>query len=142
MNDLFEKFNNLDADGKRLVDDIVDYMIAHSKSPSTFSEGKNYSVDKKSNDGLSEHGINYVNRNSDQLPENDKNFSETVILRVNDKRGLQFLLSLLEKLDFIEIAESEKEMVNSSHDFFNSAGLWRDRNISQEIIRNKAWKRG
>ena len=142
MNDLIGKYNNLDADGKQLVDDIVDYMITHSKAPSTFSEGKKYSVDKKSNDGLSEGEINYVNRNSDQLQENDKKFSETIILRVNDRRGLQFLYSLLEKLEFIELAESEKEIVDSSHDFFKSAGLWRDRNINQEIIRNKAWKRG
>ena len=37
--------------------------------------------------------------------------------------------------------ESVNTPKNEEHDFFKSAGMWKDRNITQESLRKKAWKR-
>ena len=36
--------------------------------------------------------------------------------------------------------EEKKEEQNKTYDFFTSAGLWKDRKIDAEKLRNEAWK--
>jgi len=45
-------------------------------------------------------------------------------------------------LSFVELPEIEKTSANKvTHVFFRSAGLWKDRDISQELLTEKAWKK-
>ncbi len=67
---------------------------------------------------------------------------ETLTIRVKNKERLLFLYKILKSFDFVELPEIEKTSVDEgTHDFFSSAGLWKDRDISQESIRKQAWKR-
>ena len=67
---------------------------------------------------------------------------ETLTIKVKNKERLMFLYEVLRYYDFVELPEllnkTEKKI---EHDFFSSAGLWEKRDISQESLRKKAWKR-
>lgn len=71
---------------------------------------------------------------------------EQIIVQVRDKEKAKMLLELLAALDFVDSvktahtdvnAESQEEPLN----FFDLAGLWQGRDITQESIRKKAWPR-
>ena len=67
---------------------------------------------------------------------------ETLIIKVKNRERLLFLYEMLKYYDFVELPEIEKyTKKDASHDFFNSAGLWKDRDISQHELRKQAWKR-
>jgi hypothetical protein len=68
---------------------------------------------------------------------------EILTIKVKNKEKLLFIYEVLKYFDFVELPEFEN--VNKSeqkHDFFSSAGIWQNRDISQETLRNKAWKKG
>lgn len=70
---------------------------------------------------------------------------EQIIIRIKDKNKARTLYELLRLLDFVEsvnAGESEtSNMENDSEigDFFSLAGIWENREISQESLRQKAW---
>ena len=67
---------------------------------------------------------------------------EAVTIYVKNKEDIQFLYKVLEYFDFVVLPEKQAtEQVEESYDFFASAGIWRNREITQEDLRAKAWKR-
>ena len=67
---------------------------------------------------------------------------EKVILNVKDKSQLQKLFDAIKKFDFVEIWSAPKTAdISKSHDIFESAGMWRDREINVQALRKEAWKR-
>jgi len=73
---------------------------------------------------------------------------ERIVIQVEDKEKSKMLLELLKALDFVnlvEIGKKENEKTNTRQEnssyFFSLAGLWTDREISLESIRQKAWPR-
>ena len=67
---------------------------------------------------------------------------EQILLKIKDKSKIKFLLELLDLFDFVEIQKSiKKRKTEISYDFFESAGLWKDRDINADRLRIQAWKR-
>lgn len=70
---------------------------------------------------------------------------ETLTIKVKNKERLMFLYEMLRYYDFLELPElpelPETEKKKTEHNFFQSAGIWKDRDITQETLRKKAWKR-
>lgn len=74
---------------------------------------------------------------------------EQIVVQVRDKEKAKVLFELLTALDFVDsvkTSETEEVEVDSTvreerFDFFSLAGLWQDRDISLESIRQKAWPR-
>jgi hypothetical protein len=65
---------------------------------------------------------------------------EKIILTIKDHTKKNFLLELLKQFDFIEIHKT-REKKSDQYDFFASAGLWKDRDITADKLRKQAWKR-
>jgi hypothetical protein len=73
---------------------------------------------------------------------------EQIVVQIRDKEKAKALFELLSALDFVESVEaSETEAVEADAtgaetlDFFSLAGLWQDRDISLDLIRQQAWPR-
>ncbi len=67
---------------------------------------------------------------------------ETLTIKVKNKERLMFLYEILRYYDFVELPELQKSTIEKTkHDFFHSAGMWKDRDITQETLRKKAWKK-
>ncbi|MTJ08962.1 hypothetical protein [Anabaena sp. UHCC 0204] len=69
---------------------------------------------------------------------------EQLIIKVADKEKAQMLLSIISALDFVnsvEVIEDKTIISDDEEDFFSLAGLWENRNISTESIRQEAWIR-
>ena len=67
---------------------------------------------------------------------------ETIVLNIKDHEKYASFLQFIEQLDFIEIEKSAKiKEGNEKHDFFASAGMWKDRNIDAKELRARAWNR-
>ena len=70
---------------------------------------------------------------------------EEIIIRVKDKDKAKALYDLLRALDFVDsiATDSKSEEINEQAQeddaFFSLAGIWSDRDISQESLRQKAW---
>lgn len=67
---------------------------------------------------------------------------EKIVLTIKDSRKKNFLLELLKQFDFIEVQKTSSVQKSSSYNFFDSAGLWKNRDIDVSQLRDKAWKRG
>ena len=66
---------------------------------------------------------------------------ETLTIKVKNRERLLFLYRLLKYFDFVELPEMKDETgASSKGDFFTIAGIWKDREVSQESIRKKAWR--
>ncbi len=71
---------------------------------------------------------------------------EQITIQVRDKSKLASIFELLKTLDFVDIIDADKEehqvvSEGQAEDFFSLAGLWEDRDVQQEAIRQKAWPR-
>ncbi len=74
---------------------------------------------------------------------------EQIVVQVRDKEKAKVLFELLTALDFVDsVKTSEAEEVEvkatireEAADFFSLAGLWQDREVTLESIRQKAWPR-
>ncbi|GAB4418517.1 MAG: hypothetical protein Fur0044_14520 [Anaerolineae bacterium] len=74
---------------------------------------------------------------------------EQIVVQVRDKEKAKVLFELLTALDFVDsVKTSETEDVEGkatvreeAADFFSLAGLWQDREVTLESIRQKAWPR-
>lgn len=67
---------------------------------------------------------------------------EKLVLKVKEGR-LDFLIDLLKQFDFVEIQQTivKKKRKKDNYNFFDSAGLWKDRDITAKELRRKAWER-
>ncbi len=67
---------------------------------------------------------------------------ETLTIKVKNKERLLFLYEVLRYYDFVELPDLDIiEKKENKHDFFASAGIWKDRDITQEKLRKRAWNR-
>ena len=70
---------------------------------------------------------------------------EEIIIRVKDKDKAKALYDLLRALDFVDSiatdskSEEMNEQAQEDDAFFSLAGIWSDRDISQESLRQQAW---
>ena len=65
-----------------------------------------------------------------------------ITLDIKNESKKESFLNFLSTLDYIEIKSQEEEkQPNSNKDKFNEfAGLWENKNIDLQTIREKAWK--
>lgn len=74
---------------------------------------------------------------------------EQIVVQVRDKEKAKVLFDLLTALDFVDsVVTSETEEIEvkvaaqeEPLDFFSLAGLWQDRDVTLESLRQKAWPR-
>ena len=66
---------------------------------------------------------------------------EKIILHLKDSSKLSFLIQLINQLDFVEVEKVNKKKASTKYDFFNSAGLWANRDINAKELRKQAWDR-
>jgi hypothetical protein len=69
---------------------------------------------------------------------------EQITIQVKNKHKAQALINFLKALDFIEEVSATKSVLQprskgNEHEFFALAGLWADRNVTLDSIRQKAW---
>jgi hypothetical protein len=68
--------------------------------------------------------------------------TNTLTIKVKGKSKFSFLIQLLEQLGFVDVeVKSSITKVGAKHDFFKSAGLWKDREINAQELREQAWNR-
>ncbi len=68
---------------------------------------------------------------------------EQLIVRVADKEKAEMLSKILSALDFVnsvEVMQDKTIISNDEQDFFSLAGLWENRNVTTESIRQEAWR--
>lgn len=65
---------------------------------------------------------------------------EELVLKIKDKRKVNFLKKLLAQFDFVEV-EKEKAKRVTKHSIFDTAGIWENREPKQLNLRDEAWKR-
>ncbi len=61
-----------------------------------------------------------------------------VILEVENNKEGRALINFLKQLSFVKIKESQKS--KKEHKFEGIFGIWKDRNITKEKLREKAWR--
>ena len=66
---------------------------------------------------------------------------QKITLMVKDDSKINFFLELIKQFDFIEVQRSSQSKTKN-YDFFASAGLWKDRDVTGDQLREQAWKRG
>jgi hypothetical protein len=74
---------------------------------------------------------------------------EQILIQVSNKEKAKILLELLESLDFVDFIEAkvkeesevEKIFRPEQANFFALAGLWAERDITLESLRQQAWPR-
>jgi hypothetical protein len=66
-----------------------------------------------------------------------------IIVSINNKKNTRFILSLLKKFDFVKLEPEEADLkipsAKRKGNLLDLIGIWKDRNISVESIREKAW---
>ena len=63
-----------------------------------------------------------------------------IIIDIKDKNKEYIILNLLKELSFVEFKELEKEE-KIPLEFRNLFGIWKDREITLNELRSKAWQR-
>ena len=69
---------------------------------------------------------------------------ESLTIYIKNKEQVELLNQFLQHLDFVVMPLTTAKRENGKrkeHSIFNSAGIWANRNITQEDLRAKAWKR-
>ncbi|NIA29078.1 MAG: hypothetical protein GWP06_04085 [Actinobacteria bacterium] len=61
-----------------------------------------------------------------------------ITIKIKNEEKAKTILSILNELPFVEIKKSKK--ANSSRDFENLFGIWKDRDILATTLRKKAWR--
>lgn len=70
-----------------------------------------------------------------------RGYMEQIVIQVKNKEKAKILYELLASLDFVEFVRTvtKENDTEEVEDFFALAGLWEDRDLSQESIRQQAW---
>ncbi len=67
---------------------------------------------------------------------------ESLTIFVKNREQIDFLYQFLQHLDFVVMPTTTKQIEETTdYDFFKSAGLWKNREITQDELRAKAWKK-
>ena len=66
---------------------------------------------------------------------------QKITVTVKDDSKVNFFMELIQQFDFIEV-QPAKEKRRDTYNFFDSTGLWKDRDITGDQLRQQAWKRG
>ncbi len=66
---------------------------------------------------------------------------QKITVTVTDDSKVNFFMELIQQFDFIEV-QPAKEKRRDTYNFFDSTGLWKDRDITGDQLRQQAWKRG
>jgi len=67
---------------------------------------------------------------------------QTLRVTVNDDRTKQLLLRMLHTMDGVQVKETRQPVQrNAGNALLQLCGIWKDRDISIDDIRKKAWKR-
>ena len=68
---------------------------------------------------------------------------EQITIHIKNKEKADLLLRLLRSLDFIDVVEVNNFTVTkeAEAEFFAMAGIWQERDITQESLRQQAWPR-
>ncbi len=70
---------------------------------------------------------------------------EQIIIRVRDHKKAETLLKFLKTLDYVEniarsnLPSADESAQSGETDFFELAGIWAGRDLSQESLRKMAW---
>lgn len=68
-------------------------------------------------------------------------------LTLKDPSKEAFLLELLASFDYVEVTDRAEESddkrteAEKDYDFFEAAGMWKDRDIDADQLRKDAWSR-
>ncbi|MBC5794652.1 MAG: hypothetical protein ACKO9I_08745 [Sphaerospermopsis kisseleviana] len=68
---------------------------------------------------------------------------QQLIIQVADKEKAEMLLKIISALDFVksvEVVEDNNNIADSEQEFFDLAGIWENRDISTQSIRQEAWR--
>lgn len=69
---------------------------------------------------------------------------ENLIVKVKDKNKVELLIQMLLALNFVDsvnvLPSQTTTTEDSQEDFFKMAGIWEDRDISIDSIRQQAWR--
>ncbi len=71
-----------------------------------------------------------------------------IVLQVNDPQKASKLVEYLRACDFVNSIQTKdndektgtQENIPESTDFFSAAGLWENRNITVDSLRQRAWR--
>ena len=64
------------------------------------------------------------------------------LIETHDEKKTKLLLQLLRQLDFVDSIKTNNQPIQAEEDadnFFVMAGIWRERDISIDTIRQQAW---
>jgi len=69
--------------------------------------------------------------------------TEQITIRVLSESKMRLLLELLREFEFVEVVQVQHtpETKMEEGDFFQLAGLWKERSVSVGDLREKAWPR-
>lgn len=66
----------------------------------------------------------------------------TIKVKIKDRQKLQHFLDLIKELDYAEVlTEKSNRRTKKEGDLFSLVGMWENRDISLQEIREKAWRR-
>lgn len=69
---------------------------------------------------------------------------QTITLKIKNKAKSREFMKMIQDLDYVEVLDdvffpNDKKDLNHGDDFFALAGIWKDRDITTEKLRAKAW---
>jgi hypothetical protein len=65
---------------------------------------------------------------------------EKIIIQLKDQSKRHFLIQLLAQFEFIELITQTENKQEEAYDFFQSAGLFINREINADQLRKEAWR--
>lgn len=64
-----------------------------------------------------------------------------IIINIKDQSKFAFLMQLISQLDFVEVETIKKKKSNKEYNFFDSAGMWTNKQVNAKELRKQAWNR-
>ncbi|RUM57518.1 MAG: hypothetical protein DSY59_02380 [Persephonella sp.] len=62
-----------------------------------------------------------------------------IVIDISDERKAQYLIDILKDIPYINSIQVKEERKKGKPDFNSVFGIWKDKNITLEEIRKKAW---
>ena len=63
-----------------------------------------------------------------------------LVLKIKNNKNYKMFLDMLEHIDFVELEEKKINYQKSGQSLNKLYGMWKDRNIDLQTIRDKAWR--
>lgn len=63
-----------------------------------------------------------------------------LVLKIKNNKNYKMFLDMLEHIDFVELEEKTISSPKSGQSLNKLYGMWKDRNIDLQKIRDKAWR--